>query len=333
MMKNNAVILAVIVVLIGVYISLEMNLDFAPLEEPVTIEIKPGMSFAQAIDMLMMKDLSRDPNVFAAISRLTGVDKNLIPGRYDFKGSVSPFDVFIKLKKGSITPWEVTILEGDTLEDIKIKLLKDGLVSEEEFDRLITDEEFMNRMQIKAPSLEGYLFPDTYRIDKGVGAEKILTMMVRRLREKYDEKLLVRTSEIGLDERRALTLASIIEREAAVDRERPLISAVYHNRIKRRMYLQADPTAIYGVKSLSAGVRKNDLKRKTPYNTYRIKGLPPGPIASPGLQSIKAALYPADVQYLYFVSNNDGTHTFSMTMKEHIRAVRKYRKSRAKTKG
>jgi UPF0755 protein len=333
MMKNNAVILAVIIVLMGIYVFLEMSLDLDPLKEPVTVEIRQGMSFDQAMDMLVIKNLTRDPSVFAALGRITGVDKSLIPGRYCFKGRLSPFDVFRKLKNGSITPWEVTILEGDTLENIKIKLLKDDLVSEEEFDRLVMDREFMNRMQIKAPSLEGYLFPDTYRIDKGLSAEKILALMVRRLREKYDEKMLARTSEIGLDERRILTLASIIEREAAVDSERPLISAVYHNRIKRRMYLQADPTAIYGVKSLSAGVRKADLKRKTPYNTYRIKGLPPGPIASPGLKSIKAALYPAEVPYLYFVSNNDGTHTFSRTMKEHIRAVRKYRKSRAKTRG
>jgi UPF0755 protein len=333
MLKNNAVILAVIAVLASIYVFLEMALDLAPLKEPVTVEIRQGMSFGQAMDMLIMKELTRDPNVFAAFGRLTGVDKKIAPGRYCFKGRLSPFDVFRKLKEGSITPWEVTILEGDTLEDIKVKLLKDSLVSEEEFDRLAVDREFMNRMQIQAPSLEGYLFPDTYRIDKGLDADKILTMMVRRLREKYDERLLERTREIGLDERRVLTLASIIEREAAVDSERPLISAVYHNRIKRRMYLQADPTAIYGVKSLSAGVRKEDLKRKTPYNTYRIKGLPPGPIASPGLKSIKAALYPAEVPYLYFVSNNDGTHTFSRTMKEHNRAVRKYRKIRAKTKG
>jgi UPF0755 protein len=333
MMKSNAVIPAVLVVLMGAYVFLAMVLDFAPLEETVTVEVEPGMSFSQAMDMLVVKGLTRDPILFGALVRLTGTDKNIVPGRYDFEGSLSPFDVFKKLKDGGITPWQVTILEGDTLEEIKEKLLKEGLVSEEDFDRLTVDGEFMKRMQIRAPSLEGYLFPDTYRIDKGLGAEKILAMMVRRLREKYDKDLLERTREMGLDERRVLTLASIIEREAAVDGERPMISAVYHNRIKRRMYLQADPTAIYGVKPLSAGVRKKDLKRNTPYNTYRIKGLPPGPIASPGLQSIKAALYPAEVPYLYFVSNNDGTHTFSKTMKEHLRAVREYRRMRAKIKG
>jgi UPF0755 protein len=152
--------------------------------------------------------------------------------------------------------------------------------------------------------------------------------MIDRMREKYSHELLARTEEIGMTERKVLTLASIIEKEAVVDSERPLISAVYHNRLKKNMLLQADPTAIYGIKSSREKITSKDLQRKTLYNTYVIKGLPPGPIASPGIKSIIAALYPAVVPYVYFVSNNDGSHQFSVTAKEHLAAVKSYREKK-----
>ena len=158
--------------------------------------------------------------------------------------------------------------------------------------------------------------------------EDAIGMMINKMREKYSDKLKDRAADIGLSEREVLTLASIIEKEAVTDEERPLISAVYHNRLKKKMRLQADPTAIYGIKSSKEKITSDDLKRKTPYNTYVIKGLPPGPIASPGMKSIMAALYPADVPYIYFVSNNDGTHQFSVTMGEHQAAVQEYRKKK-----
>jgi UPF0755 protein len=159
--------------------------------------------------------------------------------------------------------------------------------------------------------------------------EDAIGMMINRMREEYSGKLAVRASELGLSERDVLTLASIIEKEAVTDKDRYLISAVYHNRLKKKIRLQSDPTSIYGVKTYKEKITERDLRRKTPYNTYIIKGLPPGPIASPGIKSIEAALYPADVPYLYFVSNDDGTHTFSVTAKEHLAAVRAYREKKA----
>jgi UPF0755 protein len=153
-------------------------------------------------------------------------------------------------------------------------------------------------------------------------------MMINKMREKYSGKLRARTSEIGLSEREVLTLASIIEKEAATDEERPLISAVYNNRLRKGIPLQADPTCIYGIKRFREKITTKDLLRRTPYNTYVIKGLPPGPIASPGIKSIIAAMYPADVPYIYFVSKNDGTHTFSVTREEHISAVKSYREKK-----
>ncbi len=151
--------------------------------------------------------------------------------------------------------------------------------------------------------------------------------MVQRLRKSFNEPLRRRAKELSLSENEVLTLASIIEKEAIYDFERPLISAVYHNRLKKNMKLQADPTVLYGVKKMWKRIRYRDLKRATPYNTYIIKGLPPGPIASPGIKSIKAALYPAGVNYLYFVSMNNGKHHFSHSAKEHVKAVDLYQRN------
>ena len=156
--------------------------------------------------------------------------------------------------------------------------------------------------------------------------------MIARMREKYTDKLAARAQELGMTRNQVLTLASIIEKEAVIDSERSVISAVYHNRLRKNMQLQADPTAIYGVKSSKERITLNDLKRKTAYNTYAIKGLPPGPIASPGLKSIVAALYPANVSYLYFVSQDDRSHRFAETEKEHAENVRLYRAKKREMK-
>ena len=151
--------------------------------------------------------------------------------------------------------------------------------------------------------------------------------MVQRMREELDDQLLARAAELGMTENQLLTLASIIEKEAIYNIERPVISAVYHNRLKKNMKLQADPTVRYGVKKKWKRIRYSDLRKETPYNTYVIKGLPPGPIASPGIKSIKAALYPADADYLFFVSKNNGTHYFSRTGEEHVKAVALYQRN------
>ena len=157
-------------------------------------------------------------------------------------------------------------------------------------------------------------------------------MMLKKMRATFSGELLMRAASLGLSQKEILTLASIIEKEAITDDERPLISAVYHNRLKKKIRLQADPTSIYGVKRFSEKITLTDLKQKTPYNTYMINGLPPGPIASPGIKSIMAALYPADVPYLFFVSNNDGTHRFSETAREHEAAVRAFRGKKLREK-
>ncbi|RJQ19367.1 MAG: endolytic transglycosylase MltG, partial [Nitrospiraceae bacterium] len=238
----------------------------------------------------------------------------------------TPLQIFEKLIQGKSIYFTVTLPEGSTLEDAKSKLKEPGLVSEETW-QLVYERGFLDSLGINAPSLEGYLFPDTYNFAKGTEPATIFKTMVQRLREKFDQPLIKRAAELGLSENETLTLASIIEKEAFLDEERAVISAVYHNRLKKNIKLQADPTVVYGIKTYLRCITKEDLRRKTPYNTYITNGLPPGPIASPGLKSIVAALYPANAGYLYFVSRNDGSHHFSRTNQEHSRAVMLYQRN------
>lgn len=289
------------------------------------VRIEKGASFGKAVGVLKGYGLVRDEKLFIFMGKITGLEKKLKHGYYAFGPSTTPWKVFMALLGGKTMEESLTIVEGDSLSEIERKLARAGVSGMEDFGRLATDRGLLRELNVYAPSIEGYLFPDTYKFPKGTTIEEVFVMAVRRLWEKYDSGLFERTHELGLDVKGVLTLASIIEREAAVDGERPLISAVFHNRLKKGVPLQADPTAIYGVKPFSAGVRKSDLLRENKYNTYVYKGLPPGPIASAGIKSIRAALYPADVPYLYFVSNNDGTHTFSTTLREHQRAVEAYR--------
>jgi UPF0755 protein len=291
----------------------------------VEVEIPQGATYKQAINILYTNNLIRDKNLFIVLGKLTGLDRKIRYGYYSFLGKMSPFQVFRRLKSGRIIEYEITVVEGDTLLEIGEKLAAYKISPVDEFNRLVRDEDLRDLLEINAPSLEGYLFPQTYRVPKGAHPKNVLKLMVETLRQEFTDELRKRAEKIRWSENRVLTLASIIEKEAITDEERPLISAVYHNRIKKGMPLQADPTAIYGVKSSKERITISDLKKKTDYNTYVIKGLPPGPIASPGLKSIKAALYPANVPYLYFVSQGNGTHYFSRTWEEHAAAIKRLR--------
>jgi UPF0755 protein len=304
---------------------------FSPLpigNKNIEIEIPKGATFRQAAEIFKGEHIIRNKTFFLAVGRLTGTDRKIRAGYYSIYKSMNLLDLFRILRKGQIIEYEVTVVEGDSLREISDKLADKDIVSKDDFMELATDKDYLSSYDIDAPSLEGYLFPDTYRIPKGMDADDVIGMMINTMREQFSGKLMARAEELGLSEKTVLTLASIIEKEAVTDEDRPLISAVYQNRIKKKMLLQADPTSIYGVKSSKEKITHEDLKRKTAYNTYVIKGLPPGPIASPGLKSITAALYPAKVPYLYFVSNNDGTHHFSVSAEEHFAAVRVYRQKK-----
>ncbi len=314
------------------YIAFELFVPVQPGGRNIEIEIPRGATFRQAIEILYDQKLIRDKNIFLLAGRLTGADRKIMAGFYSIWSNMGPIDIFKIIRRGQIIEYEIKILEGDSLLEISEHFEKTGIMQKEDFMKLAKDPGFLNSCEIEAKSIEGYIFPDTYKIPKGVPPEDAVRSMIDKMREKFSSEMLARMEDIGMTENEALTLASIIEKEAVVDSERPLISAVYHNRLKKKMLLQADPTAIYGIKSSKEKITKSDLLRKTPYNTYQIKGLPPGPIASPGLKSIMAALYPDDAPYIYFVSQDDRTHQFSTTAKEHMQAVKLYRQRQQEIK-
>lgn len=332
-MSSNLKVVALLLLFVAlIYVCFQLFIPTYIGDSPVEVEIPEGASFREAMEALKRHNLIRDQNLFIFIGRLSGLDKRIRAGYYAFVGYISPYQVYKRFKEGKIIEFDVTINEGDSLFEIRQKLSAKNILSESEFDRLSRDKAFMTSMNIQAPSLEGYLYPDTYRFPKGAKATTVLKTMIERLRNQYDHEILENMNRLGWTENQMLTLASIIEREAVTDKERPIISAVYHNRLNLGMPLQADPTAVYGVKSYREKIYRKDLLRNNPYNTYIIKGLPPGPIASPSIQSIRAAVKPAKVPYLYFVSRNDGTHIFSKTLKEHNRAVSQVRQGRINNK-
>lgn len=325
MKKNVVIIFTAIIIMTLLYAAFEMFVPAQNTTKNTEIEIPKGATFRQAVDILSDQKLIRDKKIFLLLGRLTGADRKIRAGFYSIWSNMSPWDIFKIIRKGRIIEYEVKVLEGDSLSEIAAAFSKAGVATYDEVMMISKDREFLSSYKIEAPSIEGFIFPDTYMIAKGVKAKDALGIMIDRMREKYSGKLSAEAEKMGMTETEVLTLASIIEKEAVVDSERPLISAVYHNRLHKRMLLQADPTSIYGIKSSKEKITKADLQRKTPYNTYVINGLPPGPIASPGLKSIIAALSPANVPYLYFVSNNDGTHIFSVTLSQHAEAVKAYR--------
>lgn len=328
-MKNNIKLIAIaIFFLFLAYIGIQLFVPSNIGSKQIEIEIPEGSTYKQAIYILAKNNLIRDRNLFILFGKIAGLDKKVRAGYYVFWGNMSPLQVFKKLKDGKIIENEITIVEGDSLLEIGRKLASNKIIPLNDFNALSIDRNFLRSLDIDAPSLEGYLYPQTYKFPKGAKPVAVLKLMVNKMRDEFTGDLRRRAEEMGWSENEVLTLASIIEREAKTDEERPLISAVYHNRIKKGMPLQADPTAIYGVKSYRYKITKNDLRKKTAYNTYVIKGLPPGPIASPSIKSIRAALYPADVPYLYFVAKNDGTHYFSKTLSEHIAAIKRLKAKR-----
>ncbi|HMK44782.1 MAG TPA: endolytic transglycosylase MltG [Dissulfurispiraceae bacterium] len=310
---------------LAVFLGLQLFVPTLNNAGEVEVQIPEGATFREAVGILSRSGMIRDETVFVMIGRITGIDKKIRAGFYVFSGTVTPYDVLMKLRLGRVLEYEITIVEGDSLLEIGKKLSEAKLMAPDTFNQLVRDGAFIASLGIKSPSLEGYLFPQTYRFSKGTLPNTVLRIMVQKLREEYNSDLQERTKQMGWSENEILTLASIIEKEAVIDKERAIISGVYHNRLKRGMPLQADPTAIYGVKNSRQKITLDDLRRETKYNTYIIQGLPPGPIASPGIKSIRAALYPARVPYVFFVAKDDSSHFFSSNLRDHLAAIARIR--------
>ncbi len=314
---------------------------FAPPSEK-TLTIKRGMSLRKISALLEGEGIIRNKEFFIGMVTLLGKNGEIKAGEYDFHTRMLPLDVLDMLVKGQGKRHLVTIPEGYTLSQIG-QLLEDfKIVEKTAFLQKASSPTFINSLGLfPSPfddpqksskerglkTLEGFLFPDTYHFLKEMEPEEVIRMMVSQFQKVFGPDWMERATLLEMTPLDVVILASIIEKEAFSPEEKPLISAVFHNRLRKRMPLQSDPTVIYGINPFDGNLTKEHLLTPTPYNTYLNPGLPPTPICNPGKESLWAALYPASVPFLYFVSKNDGSHHFSTNLEEHQKAVTKYQKN------
>ncbi len=292
------------------------------------VNIPSGLDVDNISRLLFDSGIISSRNKFKLYVRLRKADARLKAGEYQFTTFMSPRDVLEKLLKGERILKKITVPEGFTMRQVAGLMAEHHLGSYEEILALMKNRDFIKELGIDAPTLEGYLFPDTYLYSSTQGPRDIIKEMVRQFNEHFEKIWENRAPDNPLSRYEILILASMVEKEAMVDEERPLIAGVFMNRLKKGMLLQCDPTVIYGLEKFNGKLTRKDLASRTPYNTYLVKGLPPGPICNPGLSSLKAAANPAPVKYLFFVSKNNGHHYFSENIRDHINAVRKYQRRR-----
>ncbi|MBI5190847.1 MAG: endolytic transglycosylase MltG [Nitrospirae bacterium] len=320
-------VLAGAALVMAVHLALFISRPASTAKEFKEVLIPEGATFRSVAAELKREGIITDKETFIIIARLKGVDRKVRAGFYSLDTGMRPLEVLDVIEKGRIIEYQVVLPEGFDIMKAADAVEKAGLATRAEFMAKAADPAYVRSLGLEGGTLEGYLFPATYFFPKGTSLDGMIKQMVGKYREVFTDELKARAAELGMTERQALILASLVEREAAIDSERMLISAVFHNRLKRGMRLQCDSTVIYYLQfkgGWNGDITKADLRRKDPYNTYAVKGLPPGPISNPGKPSIIAALYPADVDYLFFVSRNDGTHFFSSNLSQHNRAVQEY---------
>ncbi len=296
------------------------------------VTIPSGASFRSATDSLARAGLVTWPRLFRAYAKVRGRDRAIRAGSYSLHRDLHWGELLSALERGEGADHAVTIPEGFAISDMEPVLERAvGLIADS-INAAVRDTALLHRLDIPSGSLEGYLFPDTYRFPVGTSARGVVAEMVKRFESMWKPEWDDRVRQLGMSRHDVVTLASIIEKEARLAEERPVISAVYHNRLRAQMPLQADPTVQYALGAHRERLLYKDLEVSSPYNTYRHPGLPPGPIASPGRASLEAALYPANVPYKFFVASADGHHEFRETFRAHTAAVRDARRERARKK-
>jgi UPF0755 protein len=296
------------------------------------VQVEPGLGASQILSLLQEKGVLADARLARSYLIYFLNDPKIQAGEYRFRGPLTTPQVLRMLTHGQVLTHSVTLVEGLTLEETADQLVKAGCGRRQAFLDLMRSPELVADLDPDAGDLEGYLFPETYAFAKDVDERTVVEALVKTFRARFEKDVrpvLDRNAGSGRTLRQVITLASIVEKEAQLASERPLIAAVYSNRLDQRIRLMADPTVIYALKRLgrwNGNLRREDLRMDSPYNTYRYAGLPPGPICSPGLASLAAAAEPADVPYLYFVSRNDGTSVFAETLAEHNRNVEEWQR-------
>ena len=296
--------------------------------ELVLVEVPPGESFKHLCNVLEERSIVRYAWALDLMARLKGSDKKINAGEYQLSAAMQPAEILRKLVSGDVFKRTVTLKEGKSIWDVAPLLAEAGLYSEaftaDDFNAALTDKTLLARFGILADSFEGYLFPETYTFSRPIDAKAIVAAMLKEGERNWDAEWSDLLDKFQLSRHEVLTLASIIEKESGNVDEQPIISSVFHNRLRQGMRLQSDPTVIYGIPNFDGNLTKEHLETPGPYNTYLNHGLPPGPIANPGRSAIEAAVKPAETQYLFFVGDGKGRHVFSTTLQEHNEAVRKY---------
>jgi len=290
------------------------------------VNIQPGMSLREVAKFLQEQHLIANAQWFRVIGILTRADRKIQPGEYELHAGLTPTEILSRFKEGKVYYHAVTIPEGYTVRQIAEVLSRKDLIDQGKFLALTHDSNFIRSLNLTVKNLEGYLFPDTYFLTRLTPEEETIRLFVHRFWKAFSPELQARAKEMDMSVQEVLTLASVVEKETGLSRERSMVAGVFHNRLAQNIPLQSDPTVIYAIEAFDGNIRKRDLSIKSPYNTYQVRGLPPGPIANPGEAAIYAALYPTPSDYVYFVSKNDGSHQFSVTLAEHNRAVEKYQK-------
>ncbi len=317
--------LALTVVLTGLKAYQTLNSPAQAYSFKIDLNIESGMSAERIITLLSDRNLLKSPLLFKMVLRLKGLAKKLKAGEYEFDTRMSSLEIINILEKGQVKIYPVTLPEGLDFNEVAAILASDSLVNYEEFIELGQSPQLLRKYNIPNETVEGYLYPDTYFFNKGMSTGKIMATLLDRFFEVYDARFKDRAERQGWDRDELITLASIVEKEAKKDFERPLIARVFINRLEKKMRLESCATIIYALGFHIAQLTNEDLKVDSPFNTYLHPGLPPGPISNPGAKSIEAVLNPSDGEYYYFVARNDGSHYFSKTFAEHNRAKRRIR--------
>jgi UPF0755 protein len=328
-MRRLLLVLALLVLVAGgagglAYV--ELHRAGPPVTGPMVVSVVEGKRFADVARELHARGVLRHPELLIAWARFTGEDRQVRAGDFLVTTPLSPLGLLARVTSRPDPLHEVTIPEGLTVREVVGVFAAAGFGAEESFFCLLDDPAFLAAEDLPAEGAEGYLFPDTYDFPLATPPDRILRAMLKRFRDVVTPEFATKAAHLGLSVHEAVTLASLVEEEAAHADERRLVAAVFVNRLRRGMPLQSDPTVLYGREGSDRTLSHADLHRPTPYNTYTIPGLPPTPIANPGRAALEAAVDPAPVDYLYFVARGDGSHQFSTTLAEHNAAVAHYRR-------
>jgi len=288
------------------------------------VDIAPGTALPQIAAQLEQAGVIGDARHFAQLARWREAAQKIRAGSYEFSKAATPVEVLDRLVAGDVIKIRITIPEGFTLREIAARVAAVGIGTAAQFLQAAADPARLGKLGIPARSLEGYLFPETYTVTTTTTPGEVLRMMVAQFERQLTPEMVAAARARGLDRHALVTLASIVQKEAGNEEEMPLIAGVFYNRLRKGMRLQADPTVIYGIPDFDGNLTRRHLETPTPYNTYTRAGLPPGPIASPGLAALRAVAQPAATQALYFVATGEGRHVFNVTLDAHNRAVQRY---------